>query len=95
MKMLVVKFWAMLCVVTSWQTMGMETMASSLGKGQRVTSVTELPDGRGFIADLEVIEQTTLYGPDINELRITARFVLRQLLNLVSQMRVRERISRT
>lgn len=73
MKMLVVKFWAMLCVVTSWQTMGMETMASSLGKGQRVTSVTELPDGRGFIADLEVIEQTTLYGPDINELRITAR----------------------
>lgn len=46
-----------------------------LGKGHRVTEVYELPDGRGFVADLEVIEQTELYGADITDLRMTVRCV--------------------
>lgn len=46
----------------------------SLGQGQRVISVFDFPDGRGFIADLEVIEQTELYGPDIGNLRMTVRY---------------------
>lgn len=51
--------------------------SSPLGQGHRVTSVYEYPDGRGFVADLEVIEQSTLYGPDINELRMTVRYAPR------------------
>ena len=46
---------------------------SGLGQGQRVTSVYDFPDGRGFRADLEVIEQTSLFGADINELSMTVR----------------------
>lgn len=47
--------------------------AAALGQGQRVTSVYDLPDGRGFVANLEVIEQTELYGPDLKELSMTVR----------------------
>lgn len=46
---------------------------TALGQGQRVTSVFDMPDGRGFVANLEVIEQTELYGPDISELSMTVR----------------------
>lgn len=72
-------------VLINWDTgtMGMETMSLPSGQGHRVTSVTDLSDGRGFILDLEVIEQTTLFGPDINKLRMTVRWVLHQCLNLV------------
>lgn len=45
----------------------------SLGEGQRVIDIYDYPDGRGFVADLEVIEQTQLYGPDISELRMSVR----------------------
>ena len=48
-------------------------VASGLGQGQRVTSVYDFPDGRGFRADLEVIEHTELYGADVNELSMTVR----------------------
>lgn len=50
-----------------------DAVASPLGGGHRVTSVYDFPDGRGFVADLETIEQSTLYGADINELRMTVR----------------------
>ena len=50
--------------------------ASCLGQGQRVTSVYDFPDGRGFRADLEVVEQTSLYGADVNELSMTVRCAL-------------------
>jgi alpha-glucosidase/alpha-D-xyloside xylohydrolase len=52
----------------------MPDATSALGQGQRVTSVYDLPDGRGFVANLEVIEQTELYGPDVTELSMTVRF---------------------
>lgn len=50
----------------------------SLGEGQRVIDIYDYPDGRGFVADLEVIEQTQLYGPDISELRMSVRCVLHE-----------------
>lgn len=46
---------------------------TGLGQGQRVTSVYDMPDGRGFVANLEVIEQTELYGADLKELSMTVR----------------------
>ena len=50
------------------------SLGSSLGQGHRVTSVYEFPDGLGFVAELEVIEHTALFGPDINPLRMTVRY---------------------
>lgn len=59
--------------------------ASALGQGQRVTSVFEFPDGRGFRADLEVIEKTSLYGADVNELSMTVRCETRFKFQRIAQ----------
>lgn len=46
----------------------------SLGRGHRMKSLYEFEDGSGFVADLEVIQHTDTYGPDVGALRIIARY---------------------
>lgn len=73
--MSVAALWLLLiAAVGAFTSLQVAVTASPLGRGHRVTSVYEFPDGRGFVADLEVIEQSTLYGADINELRMTVRY---------------------
>jgi hypothetical protein len=46
----------------------------SLGQGHRMTSVYNFEDGTGFVADLELITRTEIYGPDISPLRMVVRY---------------------
>jgi len=44
-------------------------------RGYRMTSIRELRDGTGIVAPLELIgEGTELYGPDIKQLQVIARY---------------------
>ena len=45
-----------------------------MGGGYRMTSIGELVDGSGIVAHLDLIEGTEIYGPDIEELRVIARY---------------------
>lgn len=47
--------------------------AGPLGSGYRVASISEFQDGTGIVAHLKLIEGSDAYGPDIEELRFTAR----------------------
>jgi alpha-glucosidase/alpha-D-xyloside xylohydrolase len=46
----------------------------NLGLGHRMTSVYDFEDGSGFMADLELIQRTEVYGPDITPLRMVVRY---------------------
>lgn len=46
----------------------------SAGAGHRLISVYDFADGSGFEADLELIQHTETYGPDISPLRMTVRY---------------------
>lgn len=49
--------------------------AGPLGSGYRVDSISEFQDGTGIVAHLKLIEGSDAYGPDIEELRFTARYL--------------------
>jgi len=74
-RIFVAALWLVALTAASTNFPATDAVASPLGLGHRVTSVYEYPDGRGFVADLEVVEQSTLYGADINELRMTVRYL--------------------
>lgn len=52
------------------------------GVGHRMTSVYEFDDGTGFVANLELIQRTETYGPDISPLQMIVRYT-NDLLNLM------------
>lgn len=52
------------------------------GVGHRMTSLYEFDDGTGFVANLELIQRTEIYGPDISPLQMIVRYT-NNLLNLM------------
>ena len=63
----------MLVVVTVLRGLHLAGAHEPLGLGYRITSISELGDGDGVVAQLELIGGCETYGPDIKELRLTAR----------------------
>lgn len=45
-----------------------------LSAGYRVTDIKELADGSGIVAHLNLIRGSENYGPDLEDLKLTARF---------------------
>eukprot|EP01018_Ginkgo_biloba_P031171 Gb_36137 [translate_table: standard] len=46
----------------------------ALGSGYTLTSITETPDGRSLTAQLDLINNDRLYGPDIQRLQLSVRY---------------------
>lgn len=73
------KFFGVALVVVLFLFCGDGAMARSpkalknLGLGHRMTSVYDFEDGSGFVANLELIKRTEIYGPDISPLRMVVR----------------------
>jgi hypothetical protein len=61
----------LLLSVTLW---GAFVQCEELGRGYRMSSIAELLDGSGIVAHLDLIEGSESYGPDIQELRVIARY---------------------
>jgi hypothetical protein len=55
--------------------------AGPFGSGYRVASISEFQDGTGIVAHLKLIEGSDAYGPDIEELRFTARYLHKEPLH--------------
>lgn len=62
----------LMCCV-SWSAARSPKALKSLGLGHRMTSVYDFEDGSGFVANLELIQRTEIYGPDISPLRMVVR----------------------
>ena len=45
-----------------------------LSAGYRITQINELADGSGVVAHLKLISGSDTYGPDLEDLRFTARY---------------------
>lgn len=58
----------------SWSDARSPKALRSLGLGHRMTSVYDFEDGSGFVANLELIKRTEIYGPDISPLRMVVRY---------------------
>lgn len=44
-----------------------------LSGGYRITEINELADGSGVVASLKLISGSSTYGPDLEDLKLTAR----------------------
>lgn len=55
-----------------------------LSAGYRVTDINELADGSGIVAHLKLISGSETYGPDLEDLKLTARYV-RPALSLIDR----------
>ncbi|XP_024370567.1 alpha-xylosidase 1 isoform X2 [Physcomitrium patens] len=64
---------ALLCFLNLTAALSPKALRS-FGAGHRMTSVFEFDDGSGFVANLELITGTEIYGPDISPLRMIARY---------------------
>eukprot|EP01018_Ginkgo_biloba_P029325 Gb_01074 [translate_table: standard] len=60
--------------VSLWSSSYHECEALAGSRGYTVTSIKEAPDGRSFTAFLQVIDGNTVYGPDIQCLRLVVRY---------------------
>jgi hypothetical protein len=50
------------------------TVASTgLSDGYRIIEMNELADGSGVVASLKLISGSSTYGPDLEDLKLTAR----------------------
>lgn len=47
---------------------------TDLSAGYRVTDINELADGSGIVAHLKLISGSETYGPDLEDLKLTARY---------------------
>lgn len=57
-----------------WSDAASPKALENFGLGHRMTSVYNFEDGSGFMADLELIQRTEVYGPDISPLRMVVRY---------------------
>eukprot|EP01018_Ginkgo_biloba_P029326 Gb_24065 [translate_table: standard] len=60
--------------VSLWSSSHHECEALAGSRGYTVTSIKEAPDGRSFTAFLQVVNGNTVYGPDIQCLRLVVRY---------------------
>ncbi|KAG0566331.1 hypothetical protein KC19_7G055400 [Ceratodon purpureus] len=63
------------CLLVLWVALwGASVQCEEMGRGYKMTSIGELVDGSGIVGHLDLIEGTEIYGPDIEELRVIARY---------------------
>lgn len=62
--------WLLLPLLVMFRVSAMEDLSA----GYRVTDIEELADGSGIVAHLELIRGSEKYGPDLEDLKLTARF---------------------
>lgn len=49
-------------------------LQDSLSDGYCITNINELADGSGIVANLKLISGSATYGPDLDSLKLTARY---------------------
>ncbi|XP_057830354.1 alpha-xylosidase 1 [Cryptomeria japonica] len=54
----------------------------AFGSGYTLTSITEAPDGKSFTAQLQLISNNSLYGPDIQHLKLQVRYESNECLRV-------------
>lgn len=62
-----------LLVAFSWTSASKAVDENQVGYGYRVVCINEVLNGDAIIADLDLIKETDVYGPDIERLQLTVR----------------------